>query len=695
MALAVALTLGLGAAVDPHWARLPMRTAAQRARGLIGGEGCQVIRAIEVSADPAFMLMLMGTDVGGVYRSLDGGATWHVAMVGWSARGGAAFALDPRNASRALGYGGNSNAAGPTPSANGLYATRDGAASWAHVLPLADATGTLDGAALAFDPSSFSPELGGCARAFACSPSAGLLASADGGGTWRVVNASLRGCAVAVDARGALLVASAAVDATSGLYTSADGGATLARLRGEATYGLTIPSGRTVYISDAAGVFASDDGGASFRALGRAGLAAGVPIERISVSPADARVMTAYWKEGPYYNTTRVFSNDGGATWAPSVFDNSNAFMPYNKKSSVATHHPTNASIVWDSGGDWVTRSDDGAATFAWAADGYNAVMAGGHFSFSIDSQGIMMVAAQDYNGAVTTDFGETWRYLDASGQSWGGFGYGGFAATSQVLWTGNAPSWTGPRTLTVSFDSGVTWAPGATADGSTPIYGGLDASYGLPGSPSTGFASDWRTIDGARSWRRMAGCTSVLTHDADPAAAAPPTLYGVDAAAAAVVASTDGGETWAPLFSAPATPATDLGYDWSARAMYVVAGSGTASRLWKCAAASAWACAPVPLPRDQYNASRVRTVAVDAAVPSVVYAGHAADVYAATNAVVRSVDSGATWRVLLLDTPLQSGAGAPLQGPHEVSCVRVHPATRELWAAGGCFGIWRAPAPA
>ena len=56
MALAALTVLGLGAAVDPHWARLPMRTAAQRARGLIGGEGCQVIRALEVSTDPAFML---------------------------------------------------------------------------------------------------------------------------------------------------------------------------------------------------------------------------------------------------------------------------------------------------------------------------------------------------------------------------------------------------------------------------------------------------------------------------------------------------------------------------------------------------------------------------------------------------------------------------------------------------------------
>lgn len=49
----------------------------------------------------------------------------------------------------------------------------------------------------------------------------------------------------------------------------------------------------------------------------------------------------------------------------------------------------------------------------------------------------------------------------------------------------------------------------------------------------------------------------------------------------------------------------------------------------------------------------------------------------------------------MILQAPLRTDASAPLQGPHEVSWLRVHPLTRQLWAAGECFGLWIAPAPA
>jgi hypothetical protein len=243
---------------------VPMRTATLAADGHLGGEGCQVMRDLQISAaDPSFLLM--GTDVGGVYRSLNGGATWAVAMVGWGARGGGAFALDPYNASRAIGYGGNSNSYG---SANGLYVTRDWAGSWYQTFPLADASPSLNGAALAYDPSSYDPAVGGCRAAYACAASAGLVRSGDGGETWAVVNSSMQDCVVAINSTGALFLASN--DRRSyGTYVSTDGGRSLTRVRGDYTLGLTIPGAAlrppvdTVYISNWAGVFSSADGGAS------------------------------------------------------------------------------------------------------------------------------------------------------------------------------------------------------------------------------------------------------------------------------------------------------------------------------------------------------------------------------------------------------------------------------------------------
>lgn len=272
-------------------------------------------------------------------------------------------------------------------------------------------------------------------------------------------------------------------------------------------------------------------------------------------------------------------------------------------------------------------------------------------------------------------------------------------AASRDVLWAGNAGAWVSPRHLTVSRDGGVTWTQALNSSGGDIIFGGLDASYGLPGAPSIGFASDWRTEDAGVTWARMVGCTSVLAHDASPArraaSAAPPKLYGVDQSSFSITTSADGGVTWDVLFPAPGKDKlSDLAYDWSSNTMYVVSDNA----LWSCRVfgGGSWSCVPVDLPADQYGNNYVRTVAVDPVEPSVVYAGHAADMYAASNSVVQSTSAGApgSWVVLLLDTPLSTSPDAALQGPHEVTCVRVHPSTRALWAAGSCFGVWTAPPP-
>ena len=87
-------------------------------------------------------------------------------------------------------------------------------------------------------------------------------------------------------------------------------------------------------------------------------------------------------------------------------------------------------------------------------------------------------------------------------------------------------------------------------------------------------------------------------------------------------------------------------------------------------------------------------SVAVDPVVPSTLYVAATRDIFLASNAVARSTDSGLSFTNLILSSPLQPGPDAPLQGPHEVSWVRVHPRTRWLWAVGECYGVWTAPPP-
>jgi hypothetical protein len=131
-------------AVWAGWTKMPLLTPEQRLAGIFpGGEGSQWPRGpIAVSpADSDFLLLPI--DVGGVYRSLDGGKYWEIAMAGWNARGANGFGIDPRNASRAIGIGANSMNWNPDwgLSPNGLYLTTNQAASWKQVKMLTGAFG--------------------------------------------------------------------------------------------------------------------------------------------------------------------------------------------------------------------------------------------------------------------------------------------------------------------------------------------------------------------------------------------------------------------------------------------------------------------------------------------------------------------------------------------------------------------------
>lgn len=673
------------AGANATWSRVAIRSAAFAAAGRLGGEGCQVVRTLGASrANPDFLLL--GADVGGVHRSLDGGASWAPAMVGWHSRGATAFAFDDADARHVLGVGGNSNGAAGT---NGVHVSFDGAASWSFVLPIADADGCMDGSAIAFDPAA-----AGAAAFF--SSGAGLWRSTDAGRTWALVSPFVSTACLALDSTGHLWAASN--DYRSfGLYSCGvdyAGAANCSTVRNEYTTGLDIEHD-AIFISNWAGVEVSTDGGASFRLLPGRGLPApGVtPVHHVAVSPANASLISAWYAIGPYYNTTLVVSHDGGASFAPVAFDNADAFMPFNGRDGKPVWHATNASVAWNAGGDWPTRSDDGGQTLRWSGAGYNVVMVGGSFGFSLHAPDAVFLAFQDYGGAHSTDGGASFTSVlgasGISGNTWGGFDYAGFALNRSVLFAGDAPSWTGPRTLRVSFDGGGTWATARGAGGAPLAFAGPDASAGDPLDPLVAFASNLRTADGAATWAPMAGCAGVLTADAETGA-----LYGVsDNAAAAVVRSTDHGVTWQPLFAAPGPAGSsvrDLAVDGRAGAVYVVAGDG----LFKCAAATG-ACDELTarLPPDQEGGARVRSVAVDPVDPSVVYASATRDIFLASNAVARSVDGGATFENLILAAPL--APGGPLQGPHEVGWLRVHPVTRELWAAGECFGVWKVGPPA
>ena len=670
----------------PHWTKMPILTPEARAAGVFpGGEGGQWPRGpVAVSpADPNFLLLPI--DVGGLYRSLDGGAHWEVSMVGWDARGANAFAIDPKNARRAIGVASNSMEWNPGwgPSPHGLYLSTDKAASWRHVLAATPGVG----GAVAYDAHSYDVPRGFCAVAYYLSPHGGLFQSGDGGASWaRLGDGPTPGIKDRDWTQGGGIVASLAVDGRTGavyiggaggVFRSGDQGQTWARVREADTFGLSLGPDGAVYVSGADKVAVSQDGGKTWAALACAGLdtLGGKPVQNLAVSPADPRRMLC-WVAGDNWQWTRYVSSDGGATFLKVTLDSAHAALPYNARQGYATWSPSDPNVAYSLGGDWVTKSTNGGKNFHWSNNGYNGIMVGGLFNFSVHAPNTVFLAFQDYNGAFTTDGGKTWNYRDISGKGWGGQEYGAHAVDSQVMWCGDSESWGPPRRLRLSRDGGKTWAFVPGPDGKPLPFSGSDVSLSDPADANILFASDLRSGDKGRAWSPMAGCDGVFTYGPITKA-----LYGKKGDA--VVRSQDHGASWQKVADIEGG-LSDLAVDEKAHRVY--AASQDRLKVW---ANGVWAT--LETPKDQYGSARVWTVATDPQAPNVVYVGGPRNTYASHATVCRSLDGGLTWENLTVNTALIGGLA---DGPHEVSAIRVHPVTREAWVNGQCYGMWRIAPP-
>ncbi|CCW35538.1 uncharacterized photosystem II stability/assembly factor-like protein [Chthonomonas calidirosea] len=661
------------------WIPVPLITKTMRDSGVSpGGEGAQMIRTLVISqTDPNFLMM--GTDVGGIYRTLDGGKHWQVCMVGWYARGGNYFAIDPRNADRVLGTGGNSN---DFSDSNGLYLSTNRGASWQEVLPRKEGN---DGnrISLAYDPSSYDSIKGFCKVAYFDTRDGGLYKTTDGGTIWTLVNADMGDMNVAVHPTKGFVYLAGSDAKHPGLYRSEDGGQSFQRLSAEPIYGICVILTRPnyIYIARKGGVFLSTDEGQSFHPVGKnIGLPTDVPILSIAVSPADPNEMSCLHGGQQWWEHYVYYSQDGGNMWHKPTWDNTLAFLPFTQPDMHCAYSPSDPRIVYsDALGGWVVRSTDGGATYHWWSNGENAVMVGSSFNFSPTAPGKLFTSFQDYNAAVTLDDGFTWTYCNVSGQGWGGFEYGGYTPDGQVMWSGDAPSWTGPRTLKISYDGGKTWQFAQTREGQKVVFAGADVSYSDPTNPSICFASNWRSTDRGRTWAPMQGCDGVYIANPLP----PHQLFGKQGNA--IVFSIDHGLTWHRVAEVPGG-ITDLAYDGKRHLFWVV----SADRL-KCLQSNG-TLSEVELPKDQYGNVHAASVALDPGDPNNVYVGCRADLYACTNAVIASFDGGRTWQNLTVHTPLRNGLQPG--GPHETQWLRVDPKTRMLWVGGQCYGFWKYPAP-
>jgi hypothetical protein len=637
------------------------------------------------------MVMLHGSDVGGLWRSTNGGQLWEPANNGYTPRGTCGLFIDPNNPARAISVGSNSGKAAWS-NYHGLYMTTDTAKTWKQVL-LDNNCGYRDiREQIAYDPTSFDAVKGysliiyysriawtAGSEGGSGTLAAGIYKSADGGSTWKVIaNSKNYGSSIIKvhPTRGYVFVANA-----NGFFKSTDKGASFSNTFTGIIKGMDVsavdPS--KVYICTTNKIYISSDTGATFVARTSTGFTGYANYLR--VSPADNQyMMTQHSNPADPWNTYYLYSQNEGASWTKTTINNSLNFLPVNYgRLMYPSWHPVNKNEVFAVGGDFITKSSNGGASLGYSNNGASAIMSAGFLTFNLDNPDLIFFSAQDYDASVSLDSGYTYKYLNMSGNSWGGNIHGGYVVDSLTWFGRNAAGWEDlPCDIKITFNGGLSYL-------TKPKAGGLPSCYGVPGDRSVLFAGNMRSADKGITWAKMTGCDGVVT--SDPTGAHD--LFGVFNSTS-IVKSADKGISW-EVAAVLGSGINDLAFDHVNNAVYASCYTGG---LWKVYLAdSSIVDLTANTPADKYNVRRFSTVAVDPGNPEIVYAGGTRDIYSNDVGVIRSTDGGDSWIPLTTD-PRHKNSAFGISAGRETSNVRVNPETGYAFCSSSCYGVWKIARP-
>ncbi len=453
-----------------------------------------------VAVDPSDSATIYAATGGGVYKSVDGGASWAPLAGGLEDRPYSSIVVAPDSPETV--YATSTHVA-----SSRLYRSRDGGATWTQL--------TFGGStflrALLLDPTD--PDV----LYAATTSNSDVFKSTDGGDSWSSGSdgiASPGPVTLAIDPMDpSILYAGSLNDA--GVFKSTDGGVqwTPANEGLNNTEVLDVavdpmnPS--NLYATSNQGVFKSVDGGATWAALDLSPLP--VPTESLAIDPQDTA--TVYVGGGGNAGPTGrgIFkTTDAGKTWEVSA----SAFTVPGAIEELKVD-PRTPATVYAGTGEGVFRSFDAGGTWAPAGE-----IRPGSFliDFEIDpaTPAILYAATQNFslNGRISKslDGGDTWFFSDD-----------GIPASFILLSLAIDPQ--NPATL-----------------------------Y------ATGLGGVYKTTDGGGNWR-PAGALPLdlsLTLAVDPRTSSTvyaSTVFGVSK-------SIDGGDTWYPLGEGLTNAVFDLEVD-------------------------------------------------------------------------------------------------------------------------------------
>lgn len=667
------------------WQAVPLVTREMLDRGIAGGEGCQAV--LYTAFSPNGKVVLMGTDVGGIYKSTDAGDSWYPSGIGLESSGATGFCFDPKNENRVLCVGSNS---GPH-EYNGIYLSEDAGDTWSYVYHSNANNYRNAKSQVAWDETSYDESIGGCAVAYWSRerPSESdskvfIYRTDDGAKSWHPIDNSqdYADGYIYVNAK----TGAVAAGNGSGVFISNDKGVSFKKVLDKKVLSLdyvrTTPN--TLYATVTDGEYGTNQLAVSIdfgKSWSFNELSMAYPCYlRVSPVNTDRMILMddTISKSGTYPGYVYCTEN-GGQTWIRAQRNSANSSVPANSDNVKFAWSPKSEKTVLAS---WcfMCKSTDGGAQFSWSNTGYNGICTAGMTNFNVNNPNYIYYASQDYNGAFSTDGGKAWKYMRWDGKGWGGWTYGGYVINKSTVVTGVAQRMFGPIEMWITYDGGESYKSLGL-----PVSG-RRVGCGVIGSDKIAFFGEYRTTDGGHSWKKMNDCDGVFTVDYSGSGA----LFGVKGDT--VVVSIDNGQTWKNIIST--TNPKDLAYNYKTRELFVCTGhnghNGLDYQLNTVKLDDQFGAVGY-LNQIDFGQVGAATVCVDPKNPDIMYVGCTSTYYFNLKSVWRSLDGGKNFTCM--SRQKGDGRSGP-DGGRNPTCIRVNGNTGEMFVFSGCRGVWKLSPP-